>query len=524
MLTALRQLTGGAIQLWRREGDRVRALAGEPGAWWPTLRGENGHALETPGGAAWLEPLPAVPGTWLQLGPDQTSEATRAARARAAAAVCADALAYERETAMMAAEIATRYEEIDLLYTINEILGHTVRLEEAAQKIVREVSDVVGARRASIMVYDEAAGELRVVAGRGLDGAELSPVPVNDALSIAARAFRERTVLSFDAADAAARPGGAAGRSYRGQSFLSVPILYAPPGDTPRPIGVINLTDRLGQDAFTAGHKKLVTAIASQIGAAIENARLVEGERKQARLSTELALAHNLQVVLLPPASLLVKAGDIGVRCQPAESLGGDFYDVIPLGGDAVGVMIGDVSGHGFAAALLMAHAISAAALLAQSVESPEDALARLLELVGDELARAEMFMSIVYGVVDARRSVFRYANAGHPHAFIVPAGGGRPRRLRATAPPLGLAEDREIGGATVPWSVGQDLLCLFTDGLIEARDAEGRRYGEPRLLGVVGRHHAASAAGIVAEVFRDLDTFASGEVADDRTLLLLRR
>ena len=146
---------------------------------------------------------------------------------------------------------------------------------------------MVGARRASIMVFDEAAGVLRTVAARGfgLDG--LEPVRVDDDCSVAARVYRERRVVAYDPAtpDVVATDCGEP-RGYRGQAFLSVPICYGAPGSPLRCVGVINLTDRLGGDRFTLSDRKLVTAVANQIGAAVENARLVERDRRQQRFAT----------------------------------------------------------------------------------------------------------------------------------------------------------------------------------------------------------------------------------------------
>ena len=281
--------------------------------------------------------------------------------------------------------------------------------------------------------------------------------------------------------------------------------------------------DRVGEDAFSAGDRKLIAAIATQIGAAIENARLVGEERRQARDDAELTAAQNVQLALLPSRALLSRAGDIGVRFQSAESVSGDFYDVIPRGRSSVGVFLGDVSSHGFSAALLMAHTVSAAAILAQSIPTPEEALRRLLEVVGEELERAEMSMSLFFGVVYPERRRLRYANAGHPGAFVIPGDGGPARRLGATAPPLGLATGETIGGAEVPWKPGKDLLCLFTDGLTDARNAAGIAFGETRLLQTIVQHRARPAQETVDRVFAELEGFTE-RVEDDRTLLLLRR
>ena len=473
-------------------------------------------------GDAWLEPVPDCPGTWLQLGPGPLDEATRARRAKAAAQLVGAGLSAERESALVTGELMARYEEINLLYSISEILGRTVHLEEAARTIVHEVATVVGARRASIMVHDAEKGVLRVVAAWGVDLPPLTPVAVDDPKSVAARAFREQVAIGDeDIARAAAANQPA--RPYRGRAFISVPIIYAAPDGVPRPVGVINLTDRLGEDVFSAGHRKLLSAIATQIGAAIENARLVSEERHQERLTTELAAAHDVQLALLPTPALLARAGDVGVRFQSADSVSGDFYRVLPRGRSAVDVFVGDVSSHGISAALLMAHTLSAAGLLAQTTATPEETLRRLLEVVGEEIERAEMSMSCFFASVSPEKRVVRYANAGHPYAYLVPGDGGPARRLGATAPPLGLTPADRITGAEVPWRPGKDLLCLFTDGIPEARDAAGRVYGERRLLETVVQKRALPAQQLADLVFAELDAFTD-QVKDDRTLLLLRR
>lgn len=518
-------MTGEAVRLWRADASGVHALGGDEPAPWPVLdfAAGAGHAAALPEGAAWLEPLPGDRGTWLQLGPGSLDVATRAARAGSAAAVAGRVLASERENVQIAAELATRYEEISLLYSISDILGRTVQLDEAAQTIVREVALVVGAQRASIMVHDPATNTLRLEAAYGVDLSQMSPVPVADPTSVAARVFRRQVAIGIDDIETLG-VSRAEPRDYRGRAFLSVPILYASTAGAQQPVGVINLTDRIGDDAFSAGDRKLVTAIATQVGAAIENSRLVDKERKRARQDTEIAAAQQLQLVLLPTAALLTKAGDVGVRFHSAEAVSGDFYRVVLRGRNSVGVFIGDVMSHGFAAALVMAHTLSALGILAQQTATPEEALERLRDEVGDELERAEMSMTLFYGVIHPERRTLRYANAGHPQAFVIPGEGGGAKRLGATAPPLGFgAAGQAIVGAEVPWQPGKDLLCLFTDGLSEARNAAEKPFGERRLLDVVVRNRAKPSQQIVDMVFAELERFTSA-VQDDRTLLLMRR
>lgn len=479
--------------------------------------------MPTPTGATRLDPLD-VDGFWVETAAGEgPASAEAAGRVRA---VVSALLAGERQRAFLAEELATRYQEIDLLYLISELLGRTPRLEDAAKTILREVSDVVGARRASIMVHEERTDLLRPVAARGFNADGTPPVHVGDEHSVAARVFRERRTVVQDPADdtgesAAVPQADGDARGYQGRAFLSVPIVYAAPGGTARCLGVINLTDRIGSDRFTPGDRKLVSAVASQIGAAVENARLVARDIGQQRLRHELALAHDLQLKLLPPPSVLHGDASVAARCVQADSVGGDFYTFSRLGRGRVGVMMGDVASHGFPAALVMALVMAAAGIHAAGAGSPDETLSSLLDSLSTELASTEMYFSAFYGVLDPLAGRLAYANAGHPYAFRVPRFG-EPERLEATAPPIGLDGVRRIGRRQVPWSLEGDLLCLWTDGIVDARNPAGERFGERRMLELLCAHRTEPEDAILRAVFAELEAFAP-EAADDRTLLVLR-
>jgi sigma-B regulation protein RsbU (phosphoserine phosphatase) len=476
-----------------------------------------------PSGSIRLDPLD-IDGFWLEtsVGGDPAT-ADAAARVRR---VVSALLSGERQRAFLAEELAMRYQEIDLLFLISDVLGRTSELGDAAQTILREVSGVVGARRASIMVHDERAGLLRTVAARGFTLEGGGSVAVGDPHSVAARVFREQAIVAQDPADddgdgAAVPQADGDGRGYQGRAFLSVPMVYAAPGGASRCVGVINLTDRIGGDRFTLGDRKLVTAVASQIGAAVENARLVLRDLGQQRLRHELALAHDLQLKLLPPASVLHGDASVAVRCVPADSVGGDFYTFTRLGRGRIGVLMGDVASHGFPAALVMALVMAAAGIHAAGAGAPEETLSFLLESLATELKSTEMFFSAFYGVLDPLAGRLSYANAGHPYAFRIPRFG-EPERLDATAPPIGLDGEGTIGRKQVPWSVDGDLLCLWTDGLVDARNAAGERFGERRLLDLIAARRADPEDAILAAAFAEVEAF-SPESTDDRTLLIMR-
>ena len=414
-------------------------------------------------------------------------------------------------------ELAERYEEINLLYTTSEILGRTVSLTEATQTLLVEISETVGARRGAILVLDRVTDTLQAVAVLGAAVDVVSPIATDDPDSVSARAFRTlhpQLVEGDEQSCDAEAP-------YRDGAMLSVPILWTAP-DGGQPLGVINLSARRHGHPFTAGDQKLVAAIATQIGTAIQNARLVRASLSQQRLVQEMQLAHDLQMKLLPSAAVVGPDATVAARVVPAESVGGDFYHLFPLGPDRTGVMIGDVSGHGYRAALIMALAMSASAIHAQSTDDPGAMLRALHDSLQEELESTEMFISGFYGVVDRAAGTLRFANTGHPHAFVV-TGEGEAVRLPALDPPLGMVETPPSADER-PWTSGGDLLLLFTDGISDARDRRGRRLGEDAVVETVVRHRASPPAEIVERVF-DVLALHTGDTLrrDDLTLVLLR-
>ena len=415
-------------------------------------------------------------------------------------------------------ELAERYEEINLLYTISEILGRTVTLEEAAATILIEISETVGARRAAILVYDEASDTLHAAAVLGAPLSEAPRIVVSDPESVSARVFRTQHSVIVDAGEQEYD----AERTYRRGGMLSVPIMWTAP-DGSEPLGVVNLSDRRSGQQFSAGDQKLVAAIATQIGTAIQNARLVRQSLAQQQLAQEMQLAHDLQMRLLPSATVVAPEAEVAARVLPAESVGGDFYHLFRLGPSRTGVMIGDVSSHGYRAALIMALAMSATAIHAQASSDPARTVDNLLYSLGDELSSTEMFITAFYGVIDRATGELRYANTGHPHAFLVRGDDGSVVRLGALDPPLGMMVDSPLE-RTVPWASGDDLLLLFTDGISDARDGTGARLGENIVLETVAQHRREPVERILQRVFERVADHA-GDVPrnDDQTLVILR-
>ncbi len=527
VLTGFRDATTCAASVWLADNGRPprRIAAALPAVgvigWTPPLgaAGATASVIESPFGPVYLAPVPGQRHAWLAVGPSRAPGVPLETSARFLLPVVALSLQSSLEVEHAANELAERYEEINLLYTITEILGRTVSLEEAAATILREISETVGARRGSILVHDRVTDTLQTVAALGVSVLDIPPIALHDECSVSARVFREQRAMLVDEDPAAACDAEA---FYRRGLMLSVPIMWTMPAGGTEPLGVVNLSDRSTPQPFSAGDQKLITAIATQIATAIQNTRLVRSSLSQQRLVQELSLAHDLQMKLLPSADVVAPEAQVAARVMPAESVGGDFYNLFRLGGARTGVMIGDVSSHGYRAALIMALAMSASAIHAQAAADPGEMLNALLFTLREELATTEMFISTFYGIIDREAGTLRYANTGHPHAYHV-SSAGAVERLPALDPPLGMVEATPSARQR-PWMRGADLLLLFTDGVPDARNRFGVRLGEQPVLEIVRRYRTEHPTVIVRRVFDELAEH-TGEALqrDDLAVVLVR-
>jgi sigma-B regulation protein RsbU (phosphoserine phosphatase) len=521
VLAAFKAASGCDVAVWSQSVGGVLSWEATtnrapPPSQLPTVA-DGSATIETPDGPTMIAAIPGPRRAWLLIGPCSIPTQKLDAQLKFLLPVVAQFLQSALEVEHAANELAERYEEINLLYTISEILGRTVALEEATGRILFEISETVGARMATVLVHDATAQVLHPVAALGVPAESISPIPVDSEGSVSAKVFRTCHPLIVEPEQMLWNGEGA----FRRGAMLSVPIMWTSPRGGSEPLGVVNLSDRRSGQPFTAGDQKLISAIATQIGTAIQNARLVRESLSQQRLRQEMQHAHDLQMRLLPNVDSVAPNAKVAARVVPAESVGGDLYNLFRLGPGKTGVMIGDVSGHGYQAALIMALAMSASAIHAQTTADPGETLTALLSSMRDELATTEMFISLFYGVVDRNAGRLRYANAGHPHAFVIPKSG-KVERLPALDPPLGMGSSTP-GGSSRPWTTG-DMLLLFTDGVSDARNRQGERLGEDRVVELARRYRDEDPSRILDRIFELLDQH-SGDTRrrDDLTIVMLR-
>jgi serine phosphatase RsbU (regulator of sigma subunit) len=254
---------------------------------------------------------------------------------------------------------------------------------------------------------------------------------------------------------------------------------------------------------------------------------MTDGLVERDRLKRSLALAMEIQQHLLPDRPPELANFEIAGHSRYCDETGGDYYDFIELveiGPEKLGIAVGDVTGHGIAAALLMASA--RAVLRSHAVRHGTD-LAGLFEAINRHLVRdtgEERFMTLFYGILDGRERTLVWASAGHDPALWYRAETGRTEELPNTGIPLGITEDLPFEQAGPVHLAAGDVLVVGTDGIWEAPNAAGELFGKPRLREILQARHGEPAAKIRAAVIDAVAEFR-GKVPqqDDITLVVLR-
>ncbi|VTU02680.1 stage ii sporulation protein e : Stage II sporulation E family protein OS=Planctomyces limnophilus (strain ATCC 43296 / DSM 3776 / IFAM 1008 / 290) GN=Plim_3158 PE=4 SV=1: SpoIIE [Gemmataceae bacterium] len=239
----------------------------------------------------------------------------------------------------------------------------------------------------------------------------------------------------------------------------------------------------------------------------------------------ELRTVADIQKSLLPPSVPRVPGLDVAVHYQTAKRAGGDYYDFFPLPDGKLGVLVADASGHGAPAAVLMAIAHSIAHTLPDPPVRPAALLTHLNAHMTKRYTRQTgNFMTAFYAVFDPAAGTLSYASAGHnPPRLVRAADGSRVILNRAQSLPLGIKPDERYPEQVVPLHAG-DRVVFFTDGVIEAVNAEGDVFGPDRLDATTDEP-AASAEELLRAVLRGFNRFTEGvPVADDRTLVVVCR
>jgi phosphoserine phosphatase RsbU/P len=293
-------------------------------------------------------------------------------------------------------------------------------------------------------------------------------------------------------------------------------------------LGFISLGPKRSEEPYTGSDVRLLKSVAAQTGLALENANLLQTVAdevaKRERLNREVEIAREVQERLFPQKLPIISGLDYAGHCRPALGVGGDYYDFLALPEGHLGIAIGDVSGKGIAAALMMASL--QASLRSEATRAPENlaaAVANVSRLVY-EASASNRYATFFYGQYDPTQGTFDFVNAGHnPPILFHRADGGAVTRLEPGGTVVGLIENADYLQGSVRISPG-DLLVAFTDGISEAMNLEDEEWGEDRLLDSIRGCQSKTAQELLECVFADATQFAGAAPQhDDMTLVVLR-
>ena len=408
----------------------------------------------------------------------------------------------------------------DLLALISKVgvtLLASATLDETLRQVAHLVFDAVPAERCLIMLREPPdGGELKIRTAEMRDRRpEVGEVRVGRTI-VEEVVNQGRSVLTSDAQhDPRFKSSTVTFQGIR--SVLAVPL-----GVGDRIFGMIYADSPLATSRFSEDHLKVLTTLGSVAAIRVENARLLEEHLEQERFERELQLAREIQQRFQPSAPPAVPGYELQGISFPSYQIGGDYYDFIQCGDGRLVVALGDVSGKGTSAALLMSSLHAAVHAQVASCRPITETVGAVNRYLADNTP-ANRFVTLFYAELDPLTGSLSFINAGHNPPIIAHEGGAL-EQLAAGGLPLGIVPDFDYREGRTQLRPG-DVLVAYSDGVTEQTNPDGEEFGTVRLLEVIAHNLTRSAAGIRDKIEAALSTFAQGTPAgDDITLLIVKR
>lgn len=432
----------------------------------------------------------------------------------------------------------------DFVHNMVEAIGEGVTRQELFERVVHAA--ILSTGGLSACIFERRGKQLRGVAVEGLFPPH-RPLPESSRVKITTRAKFIEQVLKSEVFEVGEGLVGQAAQSGEGilienarddprvirhedpslevRSVIVVPIHFRD-----RNIGVLAIVNPSDGGAFGETDFSLSESLAEQAGLAIHNLDLMSSQIEKNKLDTDLSLAKEIQSMLLPSRVPKVPNLQLATVYRPAQKVGGDLYDIFSLGEKRVGVAIADVSGKGIPASLIMAICQSNLRHFARNHASPSEVL-RMMNAVMVEEMRPDMFITMIFAVIDMEREELVLARGGHELPILVhpDEGNGQVRSelLRSDGMALGMVPgdifDEALRDCTIPFREG-DVLALYTDGVTEAANVDGVEFSNGRLADAVRSLRGCPAEELVEGIMDRVSRFA-GSVGqtDDFTVMAIK-
>lgn len=387
-------------------------------------------------------------------------------------------------------QVSYRGVELEALYDVGLAIASTLDMEQVSEEILLRAVSLLDARRGAL--YFAADGRYRL----------------------------DRTF------GGEARPSFVAVESIPEDLLPGVRHLLALPIEIEgRPRGLLVVGDkesRRGVGPFEPEDERTLSLFANQAAIALENARLHRQALEKERMEREMELAAEIQRRILPKESPELAGFELYGWSRPARQVGGDYYDLLPLGEGRCRLALGDVSGKGMPAALLVSTLHSALRLLADQLALGPALFDRLNQHLLESSA-SNKFVTLFVGEIDTGTGVLRYVNAGHNPPLLLRASG-EVARLGSGGLPVGILRQGSYRLDTDRLEDGE-LLCIYSDGITEAPSPDDEEFGVERLRALLETHRRKPLPEVVGAIDSAVTEFGGGLAqGDDATLVLLRR
>jgi len=412
-------------------------------------------------------------------------------------------------------QLAKSRADLIVLNKLASIIASTMPLDQVLRKVVAESVKAIGADQGKIELLEPGAGKANLLETSVQISASHKRCSVKLDTQITGWMLKNQRPLLVNgiAEDPTFLNSELARAGY--YSLLSVPLI-----SRGQLLGTLNLFNKTHHQDFSSGDRDFLAIIAAQSAQVIENARLYGEERQLLHYQEELSIAREIQQKLLPKMMPQIAGFDIAAASYPAAEVGADYFDFIELRAGRLGVAFGDVTGRGIPAALMLSNVQATLLNQVLNCENPYNCISRANRFLCDSTDQTQ-FVSLFFAILDPDRRRLTYVNAGHYPPLYLRAAEFR--TLEATGPVAGVQSDFEYEEGSLSGQPG-DILVIYSNGVIEAENAQGERFEESRLREILLRCGQWTATEIVVEINWSVRSFlAPAQVLDDITLVVIK-
>jgi phosphoserine phosphatase RsbU/P len=412
--------------------------------------------------------------------------------------------------------------ELNSLHNLSRLVTQVFDFNDLVHTVTQMTSEVCDARSVWLELFSVNAetGEMSVdvVSKKNITQQEIDVISTDDGTQLRRYLVDSHKVLLIEDIWSDRRTKYLKEKGFARGSLLTIPLL-----SHGKLIGVLHATKEY-QNSFDQDDIDVMTTFADHVSIAIENSRLIAKSIERERLHQEIMVAQRMQKRLLPQNLPDIPSVEFAAVSESSFEVGGDYYDVINLPHDRIGIVVGDVSGKGVSAAFYMAELKGIVLSLSKICSTPRELLLRANDTLMESLEK-NAFISAVYAVLDIPHASLTMARAGHcPVIFI---SGDSSELVRSSGIGLGLTNGSQFAQATEERTIKlkQGDMCIFyTDGITEARNAEMEEYGYERLVHVAGECRDCSAEAMKDKILQSVRTFiGQGAYTDDVTLVVVK-